>query len=100
HHVMAGLRSHSLFVRDVDYILSEGEVIIFDEHTGRTMQGRRCSDGSPQAVETQKGVEIHNEKQTQASITFQNYFRLYTKLSGMTRTAAGETFEFSSIFTL
>ncbi|MEG0278527.1 MAG: preprotein translocase subunit SecA [Morganella sp. (in: enterobacteria)] len=100
HHVMAGLRAHSLFVRDVDYIVSEGEVIIVDEHTGRTMQGRRWSDGLHQAVEAKEGVEIQNENQTLASITFQNYFRLYTKLAGMTGTADTEAFEFSSIYKL
>ncbi len=85
HHVTAALRAHALFTRDVDYIVKDGEVIIVDEHTGRTMQGRRWSDGLHQAVEAKEGVEIQNENQTLASITFQNYFRLYEKLAGMTR---------------
>ena len=80
HHVTAALRAHALFTRDVDYIVKDGEVIIVDEHTGRTMQGRRWSDGLHQAVEAKEGVEIQNENQTLASITFQNYFRLYEKL--------------------
>ncbi|UMX92100.1 hypothetical protein MJ581_00550 [Escherichia coli] len=78
--------------RDVDYIVKDGEVIIVDEHTGRTMQGRRWSDGLHQAVEAKRGVQIQNENQTLASITFQNYFRLYEKLAGMTGTADTETF--------
>lgn len=89
-----------LFTRDVDYIVKDGEVIIVDEHTGRTMQGRRWSDGLHQAVEAKEGVEIQNENQTLASITFQNYFRLYEKLAGMTGTADTEAFEFSSIYKL
>jgi preprotein translocase subunit SecA len=100
HHVTAALRAHVLFARDVDYIVKEGEVIIVDEHTGRTMQGRRWSDGLHQAVEAKEGVEIQNENQTLASITFQNYFRLYEKLAGMTGTADTEAFEFSSIYKL
>ncbi|PQQ42157.1 preprotein translocase subunit SecA [Photorhabdus luminescens] len=100
HHVTAALRAHALFTRDVDYIVKEGEVIIVDEHTGRTMQGRRWSDGLHQAVEAKEGVEIQNENQTLASITFQNYFRLYEKLAGMTGTADTEAFEFSSIYKL
>ncbi|MCT8344047.1 preprotein translocase subunit SecA [Photorhabdus kleinii] len=100
HHVTAALRAHALFTRDVDYIVKEGEVIIVDEHTGRTMQGRRWSDGLHQAVEAKEGVEIQNENQTLASITFQNYFRLYKKLAGMTGTADTEAFEFSSIYKL
>ncbi len=100
HHVTAALRSHVLFTRDVDYIVKDGEVIIVDEHTGRTMQGRRWSDGLHQAVEAKEGVEIQNENQTLASITFQNYFRLYNKLAGMTGTADTEAFEFSSIYKL
>ncbi|WP_445494521.1 preprotein translocase subunit SecA [Photorhabdus sp. SF281] len=100
HHVTAALRAHVLFTRDVDYIVKEGEVIIVDEHTGRTMQGRRWSDGLHQAVEAKEGVEIQNENQTLASITFQNYFRLYEKLAGMTGTADTEAFEFSSIYKL
>ncbi|MFP1789855.1 preprotein translocase subunit SecA [Lonsdalea quercina] len=100
HHVTAGLRAHVLFTRDVDYIVKDGEVIIVDEHTGRTMQGRRWSDGLHQAVEAKEHVTINNENQTLASITFQNYFRLYEKLAGMTGTADTEAFEFSSIYKL
>ncbi len=100
HHVTAALRAHALFSRDVDYIVKEGEVIIVDEHTGRTMPGRRWSDGLHQAVEAKEGVEIQNENQTLASITFQNYFRLYEKLAGMTGTADTEAYEFSSIYKL
>jgi len=100
HHVTAALRAHVLFTRDVDYIVKDGEVIIVDEHTGRTMQGRRWSDGLHQAVEAKEGVNIQNENQTLASITFQNYFRLYNKLAGMTGTADTEAFEFSSIYKL
>ncbi|WP_368940132.1 preprotein translocase subunit SecA [Proteus mirabilis] len=100
HHVTAALRAHALFTRDVDYIVKDGEVIIVDEHTGRTMQGRRWSDGLHQAVEAKEGVKIQNENQTLASITFQNYFRLYEKLAGMTGTADTEAFEFNSIYRL
>jgi len=100
HHVTAALRAHALFTRDVDYIVKDGEVIIVDEHTGRTMQGRRWSDGLHQAVEAKEGVNIQNENQTLASITFQNYFRLYEKLAGMTGTADTEAFEFKSIYSL
>ncbi|WP_392563408.1 preprotein translocase subunit SecA [Orbus wheelerorum] len=100
HHVNAGLRAHHLFSRDVDYIVKDGEVIIVDEHTGRTMEGRRWSDGLHQAVEAKEGVKIQNENQTLASITFQNYFRLYQKLAGMTGTADTEAFEFNQIYGL
>ncbi|WP_410016408.1 preprotein translocase subunit SecA [Sodalis sp. C49] len=100
HHVTAALRAHVLFSRDVDYIVKDGEVIIVDEHTGRTMPGRRWSDGLHQAVEAKEHVAIQNENQTLASITFQNYFRLYEKLAGMTGTADTEAFEFSSIYKL
>ena len=100
HHVMAALRAHVLFTKDVDYIVKDGEVIIIDEHTGRTMQGRRWSDGLHQAVEAKEGVEIHNENQTLASITFQNYFRMYEKLAGMTGTADTEAYEFQQIYNL
>jgi len=100
HHVTAALRAHVLFTRDVDYIVKDGEVIIVDEHTGRTMQGRRWSDGLHQAVEAKEGVDIQNENRTLASITFENYFRLYEKLAGMTGTADTEAFEFSSIYKL
>lgn len=100
HHVTAALRAHALFTKDIDYIVKDGEVIIVDEHTGRTMQGRRWSDGLHQAVEAKEGVKIQNENQTLASITFQNYFRLYEKLAGMTGTADTEAFEFNSIYRL
>ncbi len=100
HHVTAALRAHALFTRDVDYIVKDGEVIIVDEHTGRTMQGRRWSDGLHQAVEAKEGVQIQNENQTLASITFQNYFRLYGKLSGMTGTALTEEEEFRHTYQL
>lgn len=101
HHVNAALRAHVLFERNVDYIVTdEGEVVIVDEHTGRTMHGRRWSEGLHQAVEAKEGVKIQNENQTLASITFQNYFRLYEKLSGMTGTADTEAFEFQSIYGL
>ncbi|WP_159655088.1 preprotein translocase subunit SecA [Vibrio atypicus] len=101
HHVNAALRAHVLFEKNVDYIVNEdGEVVIVDEHTGRTMPGRRWSEGLHQAVEAKEGVKIQNENQTLASITFQNFFRLYEKLSGMTGTADTEAFEFQSIYGL
>ncbi|VFP84319.1 Protein translocase subunit SecA [Candidatus Erwinia haradaeae] len=100
HHVIAALRAHTLFMCDVDYIVKNNEVLIVDEHTGRTMPGRRWSDGLHQAIEAKEGVVIQNENQTLASITFQNYFRLYTKLAGMTGTADTEAFEFRSIYNL
>ncbi|MDF9389524.1 preprotein translocase subunit SecA [Vibrio sp. 1151_11] len=101
HHVNAALRAHVLFEKNVDYIVTEeDEVVIVDEHTGRTMPGRRWSEGLHQAVEAKEGVKIQNENQTLASITFQNYFRLYEKLSGMTGTADTEAFEFQSIYGL
>ncbi len=100
HHVNAALRAHHLFHRDVDYIVKDDEVIIVDEHTGRTMDGRRWSDGLHQAVEAKEHVKIQNENQTLASITFQNYFRLYEKLAGMTGTADTEAFEFNQIYKL
>ena len=101
HHVNAALRAHTLFEKDVEYIVTaEGEVVIVDEHTGRTMPGRRWSEGLHQAVEAKEGVQIQNENQTLASITFQNYFRLYEKLGGMTGTADTEAFEFQSIYGL
>jgi preprotein translocase subunit SecA len=100
HHLNAALRAHSLYRRDVEYIVRGGEVIIVDEFTGRTMQGRRWSDGLHQAVEAKEGVKVREENQTVASITFQNYFRLYTKLSGMTGTADTEAFEFQQIYNL
>jgi preprotein translocase subunit SecA len=100
HHVNAALRAHKLFSKDVDYIVKENDIVIVDEHTGRTMEGRRWSEGLHQAVEAKEGVRIQNENQTLASITFQNYFRLYDKLSGMTGTADTEAFEFQSIYGL
>ena len=100
HHLNAALRAHSLYRRDVEYIVRGGEVIIVDEFTGRTMQGRRWSDGLHQAVEAKEGVQVREENQTVASITFQNYFRLYAKLSGMTGTADTEAFEFQQIYGL
>ena len=100
HHVNAALRAHHLFHRDVDYIVKDNQIIIVDEHTGRTMEGRRWSEGLHQAMEAKEGVPIQNENQTLASITFQNYFRLYNKLAGMTGTADTEAFEFRSIYGL
>ena len=100
HHVNAALRAHHLFQRDVDYIVKDDQVVIVDEHTGRTMEGRRWSEGLHQAVEAKEGVKIQNENQTLASITFQNFFRLYDKLAGMTGTADTEAFEFQSIYGL
>jgi preprotein translocase subunit SecA len=100
HHVMAALRAHKLFQKDIDYIVKEDEIVIVDEHTGRTMEGRRWSEGLHQAVEAKEGVNIQNENQTLASITFQNYFRIYEKLSGMTGTADTEAFEFQHIYGL
>lgn len=100
HHVNAALRAHHLFHRDVDYIVKDDQIVIVDEHTGRTMEGRRWSEGLHQAVEAKEGVSIQNENQTLASITFQNYFRLYEKLAGMTGTADTEAFEFQSIYGL
>jgi preprotein translocase subunit SecA len=100
HHLNAGLRAHALYQRDVEYIVRDGEVIIVDEFTGRTLAGRRWSDGLHQAVEAKEGVPIQRENQTLGSITFQNYFRLYEKLAGMTGTADTEAFEFQSIYGL
>ena len=100
HHVMAALRAHTLFKRDVDYVVEDGEVLIIDEHTGRKMVGRRWSEGLHQAIEAKEGVEIHSENQTLASITFQNYFRMYKKLAGMTGTADTEAYEFQQIYGL
>jgi len=100
HHVNAALRAHSLFQKDVDYIVANGEVVIVDEFTGRTMPGRRWSDGLHQSVEAKEGVPIQHENQTLASITFQNYFRLYNKLAGMTGTADTEAYEFQQIYGL
>jgi len=100
HHLNSALRANTLFELNVDYIVSDGEIVIVDEFTGRTMPGRRWSDGLHQAVEAKEGVEIKPENQTMASITFQNYFRLYKKLSGMTGTADTEAFELSDIYDL
>jgi preprotein translocase subunit SecA len=100
HHVTAALRAHALFRKNVDYIVRNGEIVIVDEFTGRTMPGRRWSEGLHQAVEAKEGVEIQKENQTLASITFQNYFRLYDKLSGMTGTADTEAPEFLQIYGL
>ncbi len=100
HHVTAALRAHVLFTRDVDYIVQDNQVVIVDEFTGRTMPGRRWSEGLHQAVEAKENVKIQNENQTLASITFQNYFRLYNKLSGMTGTADTEAYELQSIYGL
>ncbi len=100
HHVEQGLRAHALYKRDRDYVVRDGEVIIVDEFTGRLMAGRRWSDGLHQAVEAKEGVKIENENQTLATISFQNYFRMYSKLSGMTGTADTEAEEFASIYKL
>ena len=100
HHLHAALKAHNLFKRDVDYIVKEGQVIIVDEFTGRLMPGRRYSDGLHQALEAKEGVKIENENQTLATITFQNYFRMYKKLAGMTGTADTEAEEFKKIYNL
>lgn len=100
HHLYAGLKAHALFRRDVEYIVRDGQVMIIDEHTGRMMPGRRWSDGIHQAVEAKENVKIEAENQTLASITFQNYFRLYDKLAGMTGTADTEAFELQQIYGL
>jgi preprotein translocase subunit SecA len=100
HHLNAALRAHALFHRDVDYIVKDDEIVIVDEFTGRTMPGRRWSEGLHQAIEAKEGVRIQSENQTLASITFQNYFRLYEKLSGMTGTADTEAYEFQQIYGL
>ena len=100
HHINAAIRAHKLFQKDVDYIVKDGDVVIVDEFTGRTMAGRRWSDGLHQAVEAKESLRIKEENQTIASITFQNYFRLYSKLSGMTGTADTEAFEFQQIYGL
>jgi len=100
HHVYQGLRAHTLFQRDVDYVVKDGEVIIVDEFTGRQMPGRRWSDGLHQAVEAKENVKIERENQTLATITFQNYFRMYKKLAGMTGTAETEAPEFDKIYKL
>ncbi len=100
HHLNAGLRAHGIFQKDVDYIVKDNQIIIVDEFTGRVMPGRRWSEGLHQAIEAKEGVLVQQENQTLASITFQNYFRLYNKLSGMTGTADTEAFEFQQIYGL
>src|SRR6202051_695400 len=100
HHVYQGLRAHTLYKRDVDYVVKNNEVVIVDEFTGREMPGRRWSDGLHQAVEAKESVKIERENQTLATITFQNYFRMYSKLSGMTGTAETEAPEFDKIYKL
>jgi len=100
HHLTAALRAHALYKKDVDYVVSNGEIVIVDEFTGRTMPGRRWSDGLHQSVEAKEGVVVKEENQTVASITFQNYFRMYDRLSGMTGTADTEAFEFQQIYGL
>ena len=100
HHILQGLKAHTLFKRDVDYVVKDGEVLIVDEFTGRLMPGRRWSDGLHQAVEAKEGVKIASENQTLATITFQNYFRMYKKLAGMTGTAETEAEEFAKIYNL
>ena len=100
HHIHQALRAHELFQRDVDYMVKDGEIIIVDEFTGRLMPGRRWSDGLHQAIEAKEGVRIREENQTLASVTFQNYFRMYEKLAGMTGTASTEAQEFSTIYNL
>ncbi len=100
HHLNAAMRAHALFKRDVDYMVADGQVVIVDEHTGRAMPGRRWSEGLHQAVEAKEAVPIQNESQTLASTTFQNYFRLFEKLAGMTGTADTEAFEFRQIYNL
>jgi preprotein translocase subunit SecA len=100
HHVQSALKAHHLFHKDVEYIVQDGQVVLIDEHTGRTMMGRRLSEGLHQAIEAKEGVNIQSESQTLASTTFQNYFRLYHKLSGMTGTADTEAYEFHQIYGL
>lgn len=100
HHLMVALRAHNLFFRDQHYVVNDGEIVIVDEFTGRFMAGRRWSDGLHQAVEAKEGVQIQNENQTLASVTFQNYFRMYKKLAGMTGTADTEAYEFQEIYGL
>ena len=100
HHLNQSLKAHALFKKDVDYIVKDGQVIIVDEFTGRLMPGRRYSDGLHQALEAKEGVRVENENQTLASITFQNYFRMYEKLAGMTGTADTEAEEFEKIYKL
>ena len=100
HHVNSALRAKYLFTKDVEYLIKDGQAVLIDEHTGRTMPGRRLSDGLHQAIEAKENLHIQQESQTLASTTFQNYFRLYEKLSGMTGTADTEAFEFQQIYNL
>src|SRR5688572_31472158 len=100
HHVNQGLKAHTRYKRDVEYVVKEGEVLIVDEFTGRLMPGLRWSDGLHQAVEAKEGLRIQQENQTLATITFQNYFRMYSKLAGMTGTAETEAEEFLKIYKL
>ena len=100
HHINSALKAHYLFIKDKDYVVKDGAITIVDEFTGRMMPGRRWSDGLHQAVEAKEGVVIQKENQTMASITFQNYFRMYTKLAGMTGTADTEAEEFNQIYGL
>ncbi len=100
HHIQQALKAHVIFQKDKDYVVKDGEVIIVDEFTGRLMPGRRWSDGLHQAVEAKEGVKIERENQTLATITFQNYFRMYKKLAGMTGTAETEAAEFEKIYKL
>lgn len=100
HHIHSALKAHNLFHKDVEYIVKDGRVVLIDEHTGRTMEGRRLSEGLHQAIEAKEGLEIQSESQTMASTTFQNYFRLYETLAGMTGTADTEAFEFKQIYDL
>src|SRR4030095_6852995 len=99
-HISQALKAHALFKKDVDYVVKDGQVIIVDEITGRLMPGRRWSDGLHQSVEAKEGVKIESENQTLATITLQNYFRMYDKLAGMTGTAATEADEFAKIYEL
>ena len=98
HHINQALKAHVVMIRDVDYVVEDGEVVIVDEFTGRLMKGRRYSDGLHQAIEAKEGLEVQRESMTLASITFQNYFRMYQKLAGMTGTAKTEEEEFRNIY--
>ena len=100
HHVQKALQAHACYKRDVDYLVARGEVMIIDENTGRTMEGRRWSDGLHQAIEAKEGVSIKPETMTHATITYQNFYRMYDKLSGMTGTADTEAEEFEKIYNL
>src|ERR1700744_5172955 len=100
HHVETAVKAHHMYRRDVEYVVKDGEVIIVDEFTGRLMPGRRWSDGLHQSVEAKEGVKVERETQTLATVTFQNYFRLYKKLAGMTGTAETEAAEFEKIYKL